>query len=166
MNALAIALAAATAAAPAVTTADFAKAVLDAHNAARAAIPVAPLAWSDKLAGEAAAWAAHLAELGHMQHSAHSARGNEGENLWMGTAGAYTPGEMVQTWVDEKKDFHYGPFGLSGDKPGPQPVVGHYTQVIWRTTTQLGCATAAAGTWTILVCRYAPEGNLVGAMPY
>jgi hypothetical protein len=46
--------------------------------------------------------------------------------------------------------------------------VGHYTQVIWRDTTQVGCAlvTVASGEDEILVCRYLDGGNVTGQMTY
>ena len=162
-----IVFAAATAAAPAVSPTDFVKAILDAHNRARAEVSVPPLVWSDKLAREAATWAAHLAERGRPQHSDRKDRGDEGENLWVSTAGSYTPSEMVQSWDDEEKDFRYGPFELAGNARGPQPVVGHYTQIVWRDTREVGCAVATTRTgWDILVCRYSPQGNLVDEKPY
>ena len=36
---------------------------------------------------------------------------------------------------------------------------GHYSQMIWRNTTRIGCAMAGGG---FLVCRYAPPGNFTG----
>ncbi len=124
-----------------------------------------PLAWSDKLAQDAAGWAAHLAALGHAEHSKPDQRAHEGESLWQGTAGAYGPDEMVAGWIAEKKDFVYGAFPAV-TKAADWHVVGHYTQVVWRNTKELGCARAAAGAWDILVCRYNPAGNMVGEKPY
>jgi hypothetical protein len=45
-------------------------------------------------------------------------------------------------------------------------VVGHYTQMIWRGTTRIGCALASSRRWDVLVCRYGPPGNFIGEMPY
>jgi hypothetical protein len=39
------------------------------------------------------------------------------------------------------------------------PVVGHYTQAVWNSTTSVGCATASSGDSDVLVCRYHPWGN-------
>ena len=144
---------------------DFDRAVLDTHNRERAGVGVPALVWSDKLAADAAAWAAHLAKLGHPQHATPEERSHEGESLWAGTAGAYTPEEMVGGWIAEKSSFVYGTFpGVvkSGDWHG----VGHYTQVVWRNTREVGCAKASMGTMDLVVCRYSPAGNLVGEKPY
>jgi len=45
-------------------------------------------------------------------------------------------------------------------------VVGHYTQMIWRNTTEVGCAVAERDDRQILVCRYSPPGNVRGEMAY
>ena len=141
---------------------DFAARILTAHNDERTALQLPPLAWSDTLAAAAAEWANRLVEVGRPEHSPKSVRPGIGENLWAGTAGAFTPEEMVQGWAAEKEFYHYGPFAL----PTDGHVVGHYTQMIWKNTTEVGCATAKMGTWDVLVCRYAPEGNLLGEKPY
>jgi Cysteine-rich secretory protein family len=157
----ALALAAAVASSADAATPDFARAVLDGHNAERRAVGVPPLAWSDRLATGAGAWAAHLAALGHLEHSPPTERPGEGENLWMGTAGRFTPSQMVAAWASEKSDFRPGTFpdvAMHGD----WTKVGHYTQMIWRRTAEIGCALATAKGWDVLVCRYAPAGNVVG----
>jgi len=157
--ALAVLLSAAASAAPD----DFASAILAVHNRERAAVGVPPLAWSDTLAKQAQAWADHLGQLGHPQHSTSAERGDEGENLWAGTPGGYAPTDVAEAWASEKSGYHYGPFAPSA--PGA-PTTGHYTQMIWRATTAIGCAKGHSGDWDLVVCRYAPAGNLVGQKPY
>jgi hypothetical protein len=44
--------------------------------------------------------------------------------------------------------------------------VGHYTQLVWRATTQVGCASASSEREDILVCRYAEAGNYRGERPF
>jgi hypothetical protein len=40
--------------------------------------------------------------------------------------------------------------------------VGHYTQVAWRGTSQVGCARATGQKTDVLVCRYNNAGNYIG----
>jgi len=61
----------------------------------------------------------------------------------------------MAAWVAEKKDYHGK---LDQGIPG-EPVTGHYLQMVWRTTKEVGCGTGSGSTNTILVCRYSPAGN-------
>lgn len=137
--------------------------VLKHHNTYRSSLHEAPLEWSTALAADALTWAQHLARIDQGVHD-QSIRGKEGENLWWGTAGAFTPAEMISFWGNEKKDFVYGIFpDCSGSRSA---VVGHYTQIIWKTTTSVGCALVSNKKKDYLVCRYSPAGNMIGAKVY
>jgi uncharacterized protein YkwD len=139
----------------------FINAVLGEHNFYRKQVKVPPLQWSAALAKEAAAYAIILAKTNSFKHS--SNRANVGENLWMGTKDAYSLKEMLSSWTEEQQDFIYAPFP---DCSKNGNVVGHYTQVIWKTTTHVGCAIVTNDTNDYLVCRYAPAGNWIGQKPY
>jgi hypothetical protein len=137
--------------------------LLAAHNVARAEVGVAPMVWDVALARDAEVWARHLAGINRMEHwGTHGEPANfEGENLWMGTRGAFTVEQMVGAWANEKvalrrmrrweDDFH---------------AVGHYTQMVWRGSTRVGCAIATSAAFDFLVCRYAPQGNVIGQDPF
>jgi hypothetical protein len=144
---------------------DFAGRILAAHNAERTALNLPPLVWSETLAAHAAVWANKLAQTGRPQHSPKNERVGEGENLWMGSAGGFTPEEMVGAWAQEKQFFRNGIFP-DVSTLGEGHVVGHYTQMIWKDTSQLGCAVASGGGADVLVFRYSPAGNLIGERPY
>lgn len=131
--------------------------VLAAHNGERAALRLAPLTWSDRLAADAGQWAARLARIGVLQHS--SGESGQGENLWMGTVGAYSVREMVQMFLDERDDFVPGIFP-DISRTGDWADVGHYTQIIWPDTRQVGCAIASGAQYDVMVCRYDPAGNV------
>jgi uncharacterized protein YkwD len=141
----------------------FARTILEEHNALRQELQLSNLAWSDKLAADARAWANHLAQIDKGDHDV-SIRGIEGENLWWGTSGAFSIAQMVDFWGKEKQGFVYGTF--PDCKKSKSEVVGHYTQIIWKNTTSVGCALATNGTTDYLVCRYAPAGNIIGQKPY
>ena len=148
-------------AAPSALSDGIAQQLLDAHNAERARLGLKPLAWSDRLAAAARDWAEQLARMDNLEHSEDSDRDNMGENLWMGTKGDFTPKEMVGGFIDERRDFTPGTFpdvSLTGDWAD----VGHYTQLIWPDTRQVGCAVADNGESEVLVCRYYPAGNVEG----
>ncbi len=139
----------------------FAKAIMASHNAARAEAGVAPLRWNAQLAADAAVWARHLAKTRSFEHSTVQ---HQGENLWMGTRARYAPAEMVDAWIDEKSDYRPGKFPHVS-RTSHWMDVGHYTQLIWASTTQVGCAVASNGEDDYLVCRYDPPGNWVGKDP-
>lgn len=137
------------------------KRLLDAHNRERAAVGLAPLAWDRALAAAADAYAAELAASDRWGHSRPDQRQDQGENLWMGTRGTFAPEVMVAHWASEKAMFRPGIFP-EVSRSGSWADVGHYTQMIWPTTTRVGCAIRASRQWDYLVCRYTAPGNLRG----
>ena len=138
------------------------QAMLNDQNAARAAAGATPLTWSDPLAADAAAYARTLADTGRFEHAVQGqGPGREGENLWTGTRDAYSYDEMVGHWVSERKEVVDLPVPMSS-RTGRFGDVGHYTQIVWRATTHVGCAMASNKTDDYLVCRYSPPGNIVG----
>lgn len=139
----------------------FTQAMLDQHNRARAEQGLPPLAWNPKLAAAASAYAAELAATGSFAHSDDE---GQGENLWMGTRNAYAYAEMVKHWVDEKKAFRRG-IAPDLSTTGDWDDVGHYTQIVWKDTREVGCAVASDDADDYLVCRYYPAGNVEGEDP-
>lgn len=137
-------------------------AMLSGHANARAEVGAAPLVWDEKLVADAGDYAAELVETGRFRHADQpNGPGREGETLFRGTRGAYSYREMVDLWVAEKKDFvdaatpYFSRTGRGED-------VAHYTQIIWRATTHVGCAMASSAQDDYLVCRYSPPGNVMG----
>ena len=139
--------------------------LLQTHNEERLRVGVKPLIWSVRLAAQAKLWADHLARTNSFEHAPESpGKDPQGENLWMGTLRAYTPEDMVGSWIDEKKQFKPGLFPKVSTTGNWQDV-GHYTQLIWHSTTEVGCAVAANRSDEFLVCRYSPAGNWMGQSP-
>jgi hypothetical protein len=135
--------------------------ILAVHNAARAQAGVPPLAWDPALGEAAARYAVYLALTNTFQHSDRSQRPGTGENLWMGTRGAFSYEAMAGRWAGESRDFVPGVFPAVS-RSGNWENVGHYTQMVWPTTTRVGCAVASNARNDILVCRYSPAGNIDG----
>ena len=144
---------------------DFESRLLDSQNLEREALGLPPLKWNASLAESALAWANALAASGRFEH-AHDGLGDpQGENLWAGTRGYYSPEAMVSAWSREKRFFKPGVFPDSSTT-GDVEDVGHYTQMVWRDTGEVGCAKATSAQEDILVCRYSNAGNYVGEIPF
>jgi len=140
---------------------NFAARIVVAHNRERAAVGVAPLAWDPVLEAGAARYASGLALTGRFAHSDRANRAGTGENLWMGTRGAFSLEQMIGSWASEKAMFVPGVFPRVS-RNGNWAAVGHYSQMIWPTTTRIGCALGSNRVADYLVCRYAPAGNIDG----
>ena len=140
---------------------EFPARILGAHNAERARMRMQPLVWDNALGTGAAVYAQQMALSGMFQHSNRQARRGVGENLWMGSHGAFSVEAMVGGWSSEKRYFMPGVFP-NNSRTGNWEDVGHYTQMIWPTTTRVGCAIASTPRIDYLVCRYATAGNMDG----
>ncbi|WP_428150960.1 CAP family protein [Brevundimonas sp.] len=137
--------------------------LLAAHNRERAQANARPLIWSDTLEAEARDWAVELIDSDRFAHDPRPH--GHGENLWMGWGErVFTPEDMVGDWIEERRDYRPGVFP-NVSRTGDWVAVGHYTQLIWRDTTHVGCAVASRGDRSILACRYSPPGNIDGQRP-
>ncbi|XP_074343624.1 pathogenesis-related protein 1A-like [Apium graveolens] len=133
---------------------------LDAHNAARAQVGVAPMTWDPKLAAYAYN---HTNSILADCKPAHSIKCPYGENLAKGARSILTGTAAVKAWVAEQKYYNY-----STNTCLPAAVCGHYTQVVWKKSVRLGCARALCnnGKAFITTCSYDPPGNYKGMKPY
>lgn len=130
------------------------QAYLSAHNAVRAQHGAAALSWSDNLASKAQKWANGC----KFEHSGGSL-GPFGENLAAGTGSAYNIAAAVKSWTDEVSEYNSN-----------NPVPSHFTQVVWKGTSQVGCAVklcdgifdASFGKAKYFVCEYQTQGNVIG----
>ncbi len=135
--------------------------ILTAHNKYRQEVDVSPLKWSNSLARSAQQWANQLAKTNRFEHSS----GNYGENIWAGTSGRFSQTQMVNSWGSEKKYFIPNRTFPNTCKGGWQKC-GHYTQMIWKNTTEVGCGLARGAKMDYFVCQYNPPGNFQGQKPY
>ena len=155
-----IAIATVLSAAPAAAQDPIAARLLAVHNAERLAVGHAPLQWDGRLAADAASYGPFLANAGRLIHSPRETRPGQSENLAMATRGTLTPEQLVGLWSREKRLLRPGLFPFVS-RTGNWSDVAHYTQMVWPTTTRVGCA-LQAGSMDILICRYSPKGNIDG----
>jgi len=128
------------------------------HNKWRADVGVGKITWSDELSKVAAKWARELKKKGcAFEHSGYK----YGENLFTGTSGYYDAKYVVNAWGSEKEFYSYK---KNTCKPGQ--MCGHYTQMVWKNTTKVGCAKIVCDGMETWVCEYDPPGNYVGQKPY
>ena len=138
------------------------QAVLGSHNMARAKFGLPAMSWSDQLAAEALGYARYMASTGVFAHDqTPGRRKTSGENLWHGQRGVFSYDVMVGGMIDEGRYFRPGVFP-DNSRTGEWRDVGHFTQIVWPATTQVGCALASSATDDYLVCRYSPAGNKDG----
>ena len=82
----------------------------------------------------------------------HSGEPGSGENLAMGYR---SPETTTEAWYDEITSPGYSP------GQGFSPGIGHYTALIWKETSTLGCATCVSS--NIDVCQYQDsQPNIIG----
>lgn len=134
-----------------------------AHNEVRVAAEPAPepplpeVAHQPGLAGVAQGWAEGCV----FQHSANG----YGENLAFFSGEDSTPAQVVEGWAAEVADYNYAANSCAEGKQ-----CGHYTQIVWRNTSQVGCGVARCNIdgfdGYLWVCNYNPAGNVVGQQPY
>lgn len=131
--------------------------ILNTHNRLRAEVNVPPLTWSDELAAFAQEWADQLSGEDGIRH-----RGSGGSGTGENIAAGNSVGLMLSLWADEKDNYNDSAgICYSGRE------CRHYTQMVWRNTTQIGCGIASHGRYGgVLVCNYSPPGNYVGQRPY
>lgn len=155
---------------------------LCAHNDVRANAQPAPVpaladfTWNAALSTVAQSYAetcvwAHNANRTTQYAALSGQSGYVGENIYMNTGTSITPAHAVASWAAEESSYDY-----TSNTCATGQVCGHYTQLVWRNTTQIGCGMNLCGTLdvdgtnytnvTLVVCDYAPGGNIIGQSPY
>ena len=142
--------------------------ILAQHNAYRAQHGVPPLKWSDALAKYARSRASTLVREEGLNAGHAGLASGYGENLyWAGSSGtgsalpsaSAAAERSVKSWYDEIKDYSFSKAAFS-------PQVGHFTQLVWKNTTEVGCVLypLQGSQWleTYVVCNYQAPGNVMG----
>ncbi|KAG3256750.1 cysteine rich secretory protein LCCL domain containing 2 [Ictidomys tridecemlineatus] len=133
------------------------------------------MTWDEELERSAAAWAEECL----WEHGPANLLVSIGQNLAVHWGRYRSPGFHVQSWYDEVKDYTY-PYPHECNPWCPERCSGamctHYTQMVWATTTKIGCAVNTCRRMNVwgdiwenavyLVCNYSPKGNWIGEAPY
>jgi len=150
------------------------QAIVDAHNKWRTQAGLTEkLNYSSSLAASAQNWVNNLKRTNACQMRHSKPDGRYGENLYWASALKWSDGrrelqkvsdeQVVDSWGSERADYDYA---HNHCKHGQ--VCGHYTQMVWRSTTAVGCAVAVCEKTQeqVWACQYKPAGNWVGNKPY
>lgn len=150
------------------------QAILAEHNELRAEAGVTePLHYSPALAKSAQRWADHLKNKHACQLQHSDTKGRYGENLYWASPLIWSdghrelrkvsPSEVIAGWGKEQVDYDH-----ASNTCTPGAECGHYTQIVWRDTTKVGCGMAICSDSheQVWVCHYTPAGNIVGEKPY
>ncbi|KAJ1287631.1 hypothetical protein BS78_02G025300 [Paspalum vaginatum] len=136
------------------------------HNAARAEVGVGAVSWDDTVAAYAESYAAQRQGDCAGMHSG-GGPNHYGENLYWGPAGKdWSASDAVDLWVAEKQYYDHDTNTCTA--PSGPLGCGHYTQVVWRDTTAIGCARVVCdnNAGVFIICNYNPAGNVNGEIPY
>ncbi|KYK60953.1 hypothetical protein DCS_02093 [Drechmeria coniospora] len=149
--------------------------ILDHHNIHRLNHSAPLLSWDDTLAQ----YASQTAHTCVWKHDQTLGGGGYGQNLasWGSTENIDNDATKIRTaasavtnqWYNKELPlYHY----YQAEDPTNEPDFfqwGHFTQMVWKKTTKVGCASVLCRAGTVLsypawytVCNYDPQGNMAG----
>lgn len=125
------------------------------HNEYRSIHQAPTVTWNDTIAADAEVWATYLADNNVLEHASNLNQLDQGENLYLVSVQPTEPcTDATKAFYEEIKDYNF-------DKPGFSSQTGHFTQVVWKSTRQIGAANKArADGKFVVVVRYFPPGNV------
>jgi len=139
------------------------KLLLELHNIERRAVGLRDLTWSADLSSASQSWANYLASTKQFKHSGTAW---VGENIARASFRSDMAASMFSQWSSQKKYFNPTAKYGSNSSIDPTKEVGHYTQIIWSYTFEVGCGIANSTSMGYLVCQYRYAGNFVGNYVY
>ena len=128
----------------------FGKALLAEHNRLRKKHASPAMKWSPAAAAKAEVWAKHLAGSGTLQHGNHEGMG---QNLAYKMGQDLTAQDVASMWYGEISDYNFS-------NPGFKSSTGHFTQMVWASSLQIGAAKSVRGNQSYVVANYFPPGNI------
>ena len=129
------------------------------HNYHRKRHQVGDLTRNSELEVIAQTYSEKLASTDTFAHSGNTYNGNPlGENLykkWGSYQVSVTGTEASNSWYEEVKDYDF-------NNPGFKSGTGHFTQLVWKNSKQLGCGASCQNNACVVTCNYYPAGNYLG----
>lgn len=126
------------------------------------------MSWDANLESLATSWAQNLASTNEFKHDPDNSTNQTGENIY--ATSITTKPELTQAvnaWLAEKQDYTHDTNSCATGK-----VCGHYTQIVWKNSSKLACATSqysnhpSLGQGWVVVCKNQTPGNVQGEKPY
>ena len=130
------------------------KNILKDHNYHRKRHQVGDLVRNSEIESIAQTYTEKIANSGNVQHSNNQYKGRDlGENLFWYSSGSVTltGTDASQSWYNEVEYYDFNNPGFTND-------VGHFTQLVWKGSNQIGCG-AHCGVYCVITCNYYPAGN-------
>lgn len=142
-------------------------AILYNHNIHRSNHSASSLTWSDTLQASAQKLAARCV----YEHDTSIDGGGYGQNIGYGVK-ENNIGQMITNLMyNDEMGFFSDLYGLASPIMALFDSWGHFSQIVWKSTTEVGCATVvcdslgnvdASGSLPFTVCNYNPAGNTGG----
>ncbi len=132
--------------------------MLTRHNYYRAQHQVGNLVRLSAIETIAQEYSEYLASIGKMQHSDNKYNGDSlGENLYYGYLSSNIGTNAVDLWYSEESLYDY-------NNPGYKSGIGHFTQLVWKNSKNLGCGVGCkSNNYCYVTCNYYPAGNFLSS---
>ncbi|CDS39322.2 GLI patholocus tagsis 1 glioma [Echinococcus multilocularis] len=149
------------------------KELIDFHNIKRGSVKpsatnMLEMVYSKELENLAVDWVARC-KFEHPNWKEHPKYSGTGQNLALSGGSSRNLVAQATGWWNEVAYYTYANNTCASGK-----VCGHYTQVVWASSGELGCAVQRCDNikpdWPkpifLMACQYKPPGNFAGTKPY
>ncbi|KAI1705082.1 cysteine-rich secretory protein family domain-containing protein [Ditylenchus destructor] len=103
------------------------------------------------------------------KHTTSEQRNGTGENLYMMSAlinNTYALQNAADLWWNELAEHGFYSEDQVFTQADFDATIGHWSQMAWETTREIGCGVTQCETTTIVVCNYYPPGNYFNQRVY